>query len=584
MRDITSLFPDRKGFDPDERTRRYITPVRVLWKQGKVSGEENLLRQRGVQITIENEEPFVMSNGEDGVNASILLDFGREMPGSLRILVWRATEEVKRTEAYSSAMGHFRIRLGESASEAMAEYREKNTTNNHAPRDFEIKCPSYGEVDTSESGFRFARIDLLGKNANVTIKSVLGVFIFRDLEYRGFFSCDDELVNRIYEVAAYTVHVNMQEYLWDGIKRDRLVWIGDMQTEVMAIEELFGFSSVVPKSLDLVRDNTPVEKWMHGISSYSLSWIQEHYDWYMAFGNKEYLLEQKDYMTALLKKVCALVDENGVERFNMVREENGNWKEEGRKFIDWPNNGKKQATHAGYQGLVKLTLEKGAGLCEVYGEEELALLCRETAKRMEKYRPDPDGSKQAASFLVMADLCDAEKTANELLLKDGVKGFSTFLGYYTLSAIAKAGKYAEALDCMKKYWGAMLELGATSFWEDFDIEWTENAGRIDELVPEGKKDLHGDCGRFCYEGFRHSLCHGWAGGPVPYLTQYVAGVTVLEPGCRKLRITPHLSGLKWIQCDFPTPYGVVKIDAREENGTTRLSVSAPKEVEISKLA
>ncbi|MFQ9800204.1 MAG: hypothetical protein ACLR23_16090 [Clostridia bacterium] len=32
----------------------------------------------------------------------------------------------------------------------------------------------------------------------------------------------------------------------------------------------------------------------------------------------------------------------------------------------------------------------------------------------------------------------------------------------------------------------MLSLGATTFWEDFDLRWLENAARIDELTPEEK--------------------------------------------------------------------------------------------------
>ena len=76
----------------------------------------------------------------------------------------------------------------------------------------------------------------------------------------------------------------MQEYLWDGIKRDRLVWIGDMQTEVMTIASVFGYSDIVPRSMDLVRDETPVGTWMNGISSYSLWWIFLQYDFYMSYG------------------------------------------------------------------------------------------------------------------------------------------------------------------------------------------------------------------------------------------------------------------------------------------------------------
>jgi hypothetical protein len=69
---------------------------------------------------------------------------------------------------------------------------------------------------------------------------------------------------------AYTVHLNMQDYLWDGIKRDRLVWVGDMHPETSTIAAVFGNNKVVPKSLDLVRDITHfagIHEW-HGIILY----------------------------------------------------------------------------------------------------------------------------------------------------------------------------------------------------------------------------------------------------------------------------------------------------------------------------
>lgn len=54
-----------------------------------------------------------------------------------------------------------------------------------------------------------------------------------------------------------------------------------------------------------------------------------------------------------------------------------------------------------------------------------------------------------------------------------------------------------------------------------------------------EKDIHGDCGAYCYVGFRHSLCHGWASGPTSWLSRHILGVEVIEPGCRQVRITPH---------------------------------------------
>ena len=113
------------------------------------------------------------------------------------------------------------------------------------------------------------------------------------------------------------------------------------------------------------------------------------------------------------------------------------------------------------------------------------------------------------------------------------------------------------------------------------FSWTENAAPIDEPVPEGKKDIHGDYGKFCYKQFRHSLCHGWASGPTWFLTRYVLGVRVLEPGCKKLLIKPYLSNLDYVKGKYPTPYGAVTIEhCKDASGNVKTSVDAPKEIEI----
>jgi hypothetical protein len=158
---------------------------------------------------------------------------------------------------------------------------------------------------------------------------------------------------------------------------------------------------------------------------------------------------------------------------------------------------------------------------------------------------------------------------------------STFYGYYMLKARAQAGDYQGAIDNIREYWGSMLDLGATTFWEDFDIDWMKNAARIDEVVPAGKVDVHTSYGGYCYKELRHSFCHGWASGPTSWLTQYVLGVNVLEPGCKKIRIEPHLGDLKWVKGTFPTPYGVVKIEHKKmSDGTVRTEIDAPREVRV----
>ena len=100
-------------------------------------------------------------------------------------------------------------------------------------------------------------------------------------------------------------------------------------------------------------------------------------------------------------------------------------------------------------------------------------------------------------------------------------------------------------------------------------------------IPAGKKDIHGDFGAYCYKGFRHSLCHGWASGPTSWLTEYVLGVEVLEPGCRVLRIVPHLADLEWVEGTFPTPKGIVKIRHEKQlDGSISSKIDAPEGIVI----
>jgi hypothetical protein len=93
---------------------------------------------------------------------------------------------------------------------------------------------------------------------------------------------------------------------------------------------------------------------------------------------------------------------------------------------------------------------------------------------------------------------------------------STFMSYYILSAVASFDKDA-AVRMMKEYYGAMLDKGATTFWEDFDLAWMKGSSRIDEFPTAGERDIHGDFGAFCYKGFRHSLCHGWSAGVIEFI-------------------------------------------------------------------
>ena len=552
---------------PTEGARSPITefridPVRILWQSEQGVGDtRTLLAPHAGQPVLEAPLPPCLIETTADSTGGLLLDFGREIQGHVQLFTPLAPgKEPVRA----------RIRFGESAGEAMADLGgKKNAGNDHAVRDQVVTLPWLGTQTVGPSGFRFVRIDAVDPGRPVRLTQVRAVLSIRDVPRIGSFRCPDERLNRIWQVGADTVHLCMQDYLWDGIKRDRLVWIGDMHPEVSTINAVFGFNGVVPESLDLTRDVTPVTKWMNGISSYSMWWVLIHEEIWRHHGDRAYLSAQQAYLAPLLERLAGLVGPDGRERID------------GMRFLDWPSSPNKEGVTAGLQGLLVMTLESGGRLMTELGDDRVAGICTSAAQRARRVVPDANGSKSGAALLALAGMRDAKETADAVLLPGGPSGVSTFYGFYVLNALGEAGRHAAALELIRTYWGGMLDLGATTFWEDFDLAWTDNAARIDELVPEGKKDIHGDCGAYCYEGFRHSLCHGWASGPTAWLSRHVLGVSPAAPGFTKARIAPALGDLAWAEGTYPTPRGPIHVrHERQPDGTLRSWVTAPAGVAV----
>lgn len=542
-----------------EMIKTYLTPQRIVWLSDN-SGEsiqnaESLLKKGNGQVAVNEDKLFRLIGTEDKKPA-ILLDYGKEIHGGIKISAGIREDKTP---------VKLRLRFGESVGEAMSDIGGKqNATNEHSLRDFIIEVPWLGSIEVGETGFRFLRVDVVDAGIELPIKSIDAAFIYRDIPYLGSFESNDERLNEIWLTGAYTVQLNMQNFLWDGIKRDRLVWVGDMHPEVMTINTVFGKHEIVNKSLDLARDQHPLPQWMNGISSYSMWWLLIHKNLYDYHGDLSYLKEQENYMIGLLDQLSTFIDKDNKEILN------------GHRFLDWPTSEKPEAIHAGLQAMMFMTFEAGSEMMAILGRNDLKSKYQKIATQLKKHRPKDNTTKQAAALMAIANLQDAEKINKEILTKDGVQRMSTFYGYYILEAMAKANDFNGGLRVIRDYWGGMLDLGATTFWEDFDVLDVANSGRIDELIPSSNTDIHGDFGEYCYVGYRHSLCHGWASGPTSWLSQHVLGINVLEGG-EKVKIAPHLGDLDWVKGSFPTKYGVLKVShIKNADGTIKTEIEAPE--------
>lgn len=540
---------------PDPRVRVSLEPRAILWQQAAENASA-LLEGKDAQISLHGQNQCLLHSG-----GGILLDFGQELHGGLEYAVQQVMGAREAT---------VRIRFGESVTEAMSEIGgDTNATNDHALRDFTMPVHEMSMNPVGETGFRFVRIDLLTPGVSVSFKSVKAVFVYRDIPYLGSFDSSDDLLNRIWNVGAYTIHLNMQKYIWDGIKRDRLVWIGDLHPEIATIQTVFGDQEIIRSSLDFVVNETEPGAWMNDIPSYSMWWIIIQHDYFMQFGNLEYLKKQIPYMKDLCRTLSTYIGPDGLDTTPEMR------------FVDWPTKGSVESVNLGLQALHILATRYAGELFAFCGEAEAQRLCLADEKRLLSWKAAPVADKQANALAVLAGLLDAKEVNEGNLRSGGAQGYSTFMAYYILLAKAKAGDFADSLDTVRQYFGGMLQLGATTFWEDFDLKWMENAAPIDRLPLPGEIDVHGSYGNHCYQGFRHSLCHGWSSGVVSWLTQYILGIEIMEPGCRKIRIHPNLCDLDWVRGTYPTPEGILEVaHVRTSSGEIKTTVQAPKGVEV----
>ena len=101
--------------------RQFIFPTRICAEEN-VSNSKAVFIKRFLQVDLFEQDLLTVENG-----GFIVLDFGKEMCGGVRILTSNAVNGGDYVKV--------RVRFGESLSETYAELGEKNATNHHAPRD-----------------------------------------------------------------------------------------------------------------------------------------------------------------------------------------------------------------------------------------------------------------------------------------------------------------------------------------------------------------------------------------------------------------------------------------------------------------
>lgn len=499
---------------------------------------------------------FLYPSATISANGFVIVDFGKELCGRLHVVF-----------GWNDCSGKIRIRLGESVYETCAEIGEKNADNYHSLRDNAYSVVSWGDVSTSESGFRFARIDNVS-GGDIKISLIFAEESGNGLKIAGDFNCSDDVLNKIYKTAERTISLCVRDDdIWDGVKRDRVFWIGDFYPELLAAYLIYGDILQFEEVLNKVKYFDG--HWVNDMPSYSAWWIICLEKYLDLSDDKCYVKDMMTYVNKIVNDFSVIIGKNGTVSYenNKLAYFGGN-----EFFFDWPTNGFPDR-EIGWRYLILYAMKCAKKLyAQFVGDTKKA---DDIIESLNKYDYKPSEFKQVTALGVLAGKISAD-SAKENLMKGGANGMTSFMSFAIIEALRMVGEGEFALSVIKEYFGSMMNLGATTFWEDFDMEWLkDNPTDLEAMPDNARKNIHADYGKFCYLGLRHSLCHGWSCGFVDFLYKYILGIVPVKEGYAEITVDPHMCGMSFVEGKIPTKYGVITVKHKVVDGKIETILKLP---------
>lgn len=476
-----------------------------------------------------------------------LLDFGKETFGYIRIHGLKGK-------------GHLSLYYGESREEALAtetcETLDRLEVNQAQAKD---------SILPLTKAFRFVQLQ---PAAGVSYDSVSMLYEYAAVKDKGGFRCSDEEINRIYDVSKYTLRLATREFFIDGIKRDRWVWSGDAYQSYLMNYYLYFDSATVTRTLLAQRGKDPVTSHINTIMDYTFYWFLGIYDYYRYTGDSGFIKLCYPRMHSLMEYCLGRRNKDG-----LMEGLSGDW-----VFIDWADGLSKQGEVSFEQLLFCRSLETMALCAGIVNDNKQQQTYNQLASDIKgklfnwywnnskqalvhsriNGQPTDNVTRYANMFAIFFNYLNAQQqqgVKQQVLLNSEVPAITTpYMRFYELEALCALGEQAYVLKEMKDYWGGMLKLGATSFWEEYN--------------PSKKGAEH-----YAMYGrpFGKSLCHAWGASPLYLLGKYYLGVTPVAAGYATYSVTPVLGGLQWMEGEVPTPAGNIQVYC----STTEIKLQSP---------
>ena len=475
----------------------------------------------------------VSANIPDGFPSGTLYDFGRETFGYLKV---------------KGLKGTIHIYYGESREEALD--KEHCETLDVLTSDIRHQTSHL-----ASKAFRYVYIE---KEEGADYDEVLMDYEYApfDKNHSGSFRCSDDELNRIWDVAAYTMDLTTREFFMDGIKRDRWTWSGDAIQSYLMNYYLRFDTECVKRTIRQLRGKDPVTAHVNTIMDYTFYWFKSVLDYYEYTGDVDFVREMWPRMVTLMDYVEERLNADG-----MAEGQADDW-----IFVDWVDFPMHKRGVLCFEQILFVealhTMAVCAKLVDDKDGEYYELKAKKTAQKVkdifwshnqqaylhaiEDGRMNTQITKFPNMFAILYDLANEEERREimqSVMLNPDIPPITTpYMRFYELETLCMMGHQTQVLQEIRDYWGGMLREGATSFWEKYNPEETGTQHLAMYGRPYGK-----------------SLCHAWGASPIYLLGKYYLGVRPTKPGYEEYVVEPHLGDLDWMEGDVPTPHGMIHV-------------------------
>ncbi len=384
-------------------------------------------------------------------------------------------------------------------------------------------------------------------------------------EFAGHFTSSDPALNTLWKRAQRTLYVNMRDNYSDCPDRERGLWWGDVVIDLgqtfysldrradrllkKAIDNLVGWQE---PATDVLYAPVPSLYTQNELPCQMLASI----GWY---GFWTYYLHTGDAATirAAYSHVRRYLSLYPLEKDGLAPHRHGGW-----PWYDWGTNIDGRLLDNTWLYLALKSAVQMAKLtghhADISGYQHAmhsiashfnAAYWNGTAYRSPDYKGQTDDRGNA-----MAILCGfAKKSQFPALLKvlQTQMYASPYMEKYVLESLFHMNQPDAAITRMKKRYHRFLSMPISTLPERWDCS-----------------------------GYNGSFNHGWSGGPLTLMSQKMAGISPVAPGCTHCQILPQPGSVQHISASMLTTHGLIAIDLNNGPDHFEMSVDLPSPIAV----